>query len=254
MPFYEERLTVLLKGVLDFLASKGIDMTDIKSLEAFSPSNLANLAVTLVGDVFSLFGTAMLVLLLTIFFLIEFVTLRIKVDSGLLSSDTWLARFTTLGGEVRTYISITAFTGFLTAVGNIILLVILGVDFPILWGFISFMTNFIPNIGFILALIPPVLLALIESGWVYALIIVVGFIVINAIAENVIKPKFMGKELNMSILLIFISLIFWGWVLGPIGAILAIPLTMALRKIWEIMTLHPPEVPVEQNMEGSQQE
>jgi predicted PurR-regulated permease PerM len=252
MPVYGERLSVLLHGVIDFLAARGIDMADIRDLEAFSPSNLAQFALTVIGDVFVLFGNAVLVLLLVIFCLIEFIKLRVKVDSGLLSSDTWLAKFTGLGGEVRTYVSITAFTGFLTAIGNIILLLILGVDFPVLWGFVSFLTNFIPNIGFFIALIPPVFLALIESGWVNALIVVAGYIVINSIAENVIKPRFMGKELSMSILLIFLSLIFWGWVLGPVGAILAIPLTITVRKILDIMTPQSPEMHVEPAPENNQ--
>jgi predicted PurR-regulated permease PerM len=253
MPVYGERLSVLLKGLMDFLHARGIDMSDIRSLEALSPSNMAKLALTLIGDVVALFGNAVLVLLLVIFFLIEFIRLRVNVDSGILSSDTWLAKIAGLGGEIRAYVSITAFTGFLTAIGNIILLLILGVDFPILWGFISFLTNFIPNIGFFIALIPPVFLALIESGGMYALIVVVGYFVINAIAENVIKPKFMGKELSMSILLIFLSLIFWGWVLGPVGAILAIPLTIALRKILEIMSPQFSGTSVEPAPENSQE-
>ncbi len=252
MPVYGERLSVLLKGVIDFLAARGIDIADIKHLEAFSPSNLAKFALALIGDMIALFGNAVLVLLLVIFFLIEFIKLRVNVDSGLLSSDTWMAKIAGLGGEIRTYVSITAFTGFLTAIGNIILLLILGVDFPILWGFISFLTNFIPNIGFFIALVPPVFLALIESGGMYALIVVVGYIVINSVAENVIKPRFMGKELSMSILLIFLSLIFWGWVLGPVGAILAIPLTISLRKILEIMLPQSPEKPVEPTQENDQ--
>ena len=254
VPVYSERLSVLLKGVIDFLHARGIDMSDIRSLEAFSPSNLAKLALLLIGDLFSLFGNAVLILLLVIFFLIEFVTLRGNVDSGALSPDAWLAHFAGLGGEIRTYISITAFTGFLTAVGNVILLLILGVDFPVLWGFVSFLMNFIPNIGFFISLVPPAFLALIESGWTYALIVVIGFIVINAIAENVIKPRFMGKELSMSILLIFLSLIFWGWVLGPVGAILAIPLTITGRKIWEIMALQAKDTPVAPAQDMTQQD
>lgn len=245
MPSYQDRLTELFKGVIDFLAAKGIDMSDIRSLEAFSPSNMAKMAVSLFGDLLSLFGTSVLVLLLVVFFLIEFTTLRIKLDTGRISADSLFAQFLGLGSEVRKYVSITAYVGFLTAVGNVILLIILGVDYPILWGFISFLMNFIPNIGFFISLIPPAFFALIESGGIYSLIVIVGFIVINAVAENIIKPKFMGEELDMSILLIFLSLIFWSWVLGPTGAILAIPLTMTLRKIWEIMTFHETETPVE---------
>ena len=87
------------------------------------------------------------------------------------------------------------------------------------------------NIGFILSVVPPALITLLEFGWIHCVIVVVGFIVINTIVDNIVKPRFLGKEFNISILMVFLSLLFWGWVLGAIGAILGVPMTMAVKKI-----------------------
>ena len=141
------------------------------------------------------------------------------------------ARLFEFRGEVRKFVSITALIGLITAISNLILLVILGVDYPVLWGVLSFLFSFIPAIGGILSFIPPALLALLEFGWVKTLIVIVGFAIINNVADNIIKPKLMKQGLDVSILLIFLSIIFWSWELGPLGAILAIPLTMFVKRL-----------------------
>jgi predicted PurR-regulated permease PerM len=234
LPTYESQVTDLLKGFLDFLSAKGIDISNLRELAAFSPENLVKYAVRFLGETVSAFGNTVVVLLLVVFLLIEFTRLRAKQEKGLLPADSWIVKFSTLGGEVRKYVSLTALTGLYTAIANVILLVILGVDFPVLWGFLSFLFNFIPSIGFFISLIPPVLFGLLESGAGTAVIIIIGFFLINAFVDNIVKPRLMGKELDMSILLIFVSLIFWSWVLGAIGAIIAVPLTLTLKKIWEV--------------------
>ena len=120
--------------------------------------------------------------------------------------------------------------GLMTAVADVILLVILGVDFPLLWGVFSFLFNFIPVIGGLLAMLPPFGFALLEFGWTKALIVVIGFVLISSLVDNVLKPKLMRQGLDISILVIFLSLLFWSWVLGPSGAILAIPLTLLVKR------------------------
>ncbi|MEW6585214.1 MAG: AI-2E family transporter [Nitrospirota bacterium] len=234
LPTYESQVTDLLKGFLDFLSAKGIDISNLRELEAFSPANLVKYAIRFLSGTISAFGNAVVVLFLVVFLLIEFTVLRAKHEKGLLPAASWIVKFGTLGDELRKYVSITALTGLYTATANVILLVILGVDFPIMWGFLSFLFNFIPSIGFFISLIPPVLLGLLESGAGTAIIVIIGFFLINAFVENVVKPRLMGKELDVSILLIFVSLVFWSWVLGAIGAIMAVPLTITLKKIWEV--------------------
>jgi AI-2 transport protein TqsA len=105
------------------------------------------------------------------------------------------------------------------------------VDYALLWGVLSFLLSFVPNIGFTLSLIPPTLLALVEKGWPSALIVLVAYQVINNVIDNVIGPKFVGREMKISALLSFLSVIFWAWVLGATGAILAVPLTVLIRDL-----------------------
>jgi len=133
--------------------------------------------------------------------------------------------------DVQQYISITTVVNFLVGVGNAIFLLILGVPFAILWGLLSWFTGYIPAVGFWLAMIPPVLIAWVTLGLPTAAIVFVGYVVINGSVENLIKPRIMGQGLNLSPLVIFVSLFFWGWLLGAVGAILAVPLTMMILSV-----------------------
>ena len=110
---------------------------------------------------------------------------------------------------------------------------ILGVQFPVLWGFLAFLLHYIPNIGAIIAVIPPALLAFVQLGIGSSLLVIGGNILIGFIIGNVIEPRLMGSRLGLSTLVVFLSMIFWGSLLGLIGAILCIPLTMTLKFAFE---------------------
>ncbi|MFQ5519051.1 MAG: AI-2E family transporter [Mariprofundus sp.] len=108
-------------------------------------------------------------------------------------------------------------------------LAVIGVDYPLLWGLVAFLFNFVPNIGSIIAAVPAVLLALIQLGSGEALMAGVGYVIANVVMGNVVEPKFMGKGVGLSTLVVFLSLVFWGWVLGPVGMLLSVPLTMIVK-------------------------
>jgi predicted PurR-regulated permease PerM len=128
---------------------------------------------------------------------------------------------------IKTLISLA--TGILIALW----LHILGVDYPILWGFLAFLLNYIPNIGSLIAAIPAVILALIQLGPGSSIMVIVGYTAVNFIVGNIIEPRLMGRKLGLSTLVVFLSLIFWGALLGLVGAILSIPLTMTLKFAFE---------------------
>jgi len=235
VPFYKERVTELYQSVLTYIESIGIKMADIESLELLSPDKLFSIGSGFLEGIFSSFGNFFFILLLMIFILIQFSEMHVRAERGEYGEDSWQSRFGEIANDLKKYISITAVSGLMAAVANVILLVILGVDFAVMWGFLSFFFSFIPNIGFILSVIPPALIALLEYGWPHCLIVVVGFIAINTVVDNVIKPRFLGQEFEISILTVFISLLFWGWVLGPIGAILGVPMTISAKKIITFM-------------------
>jgi predicted PurR-regulated permease PerM len=112
-------------------------------------------------------------------------------------------------------------------------LLILGVEYPLLWALIAYLLNFVPNIGSIIAAVPAMLLALIQLGPLYMLLVGAGYLFVNTLMGNVIEPRYMGRGLGLSTLVVFLSLVFWGWVLGPVGMLLSVPLTMLLKIAFE---------------------
>lgn len=140
-------------------------------------------------------------------------------------------RFAAFTAETRSYMWIRTWSGAAFGVMVTALLWLLGVDFPILWGIVAFLTNFIPSVGFLLAIIPPTILALLESGVGTALLVVLGFSLLNGLIEYVILPRAVGQDLDMSPVTVFLSLMFWGFLLGPIGAFLSVPLSLLAQKV-----------------------
>ena len=230
LPGYESRLAELKDAIMSVFARFDVNISDLFSREELDPQRIIRISTSFLSIVLNAVSTSLFLFILVALMLVEVVGFEAKIQEGIGVGTTLRARLFEVRKDIRKFVSITALTGLVTALANVILLVILGVDFPALWGVLSFLLSFIPAIGGILSFIPPALLAFLEFGWTKALIVIIGFIVINNLADNVLKPKLMKKGLDISILLIFLSLIFWSWVLGPIGAILAIPLTLFINR------------------------
>jgi predicted PurR-regulated permease PerM len=129
----------------------------------------------------------------------------------------------------------TVLTGinFRVGLGDVIFLMIMGVPYAVLWGLLAWFMGYIPSIGFMIALIPPVLMAYAMYGLQTAVIVAIGYILINGGIQNFIQPKIMGQKLSVSPLIVFIGLFIWGYLLGGVGAILAVPMTMLVIIIME---------------------
>ena len=154
-----------------------------------------------------------------------------KVASVTDEGDPDVVRMLHLNQDLRQYMGINAGVGLLAAILNVILLAVIGVDFALLWGVLSFFMSFIPSVGFLISVIPPALMALIQFGLPQMAIVIGLYIVINFVVDNVIKPRFIEEGVNISVLMTFLSLILWVWVLGPIGAILAVPMAIIVQAI-----------------------
>ncbi|WP_323055072.1 AI-2E family transporter [Saccharopolyspora sp. NFXS83] len=141
---------------------------------------------------------------------------------------------TALAGFVhgtRSYLMVTAVFGLIVAVLDTAALAIMGIPLALLWGVLAFITNFIPNVGFIIGLLPPVLLALLTGGWQLALAVTVVYCVLNLVIQSLIQPRFIGDSVGLSATVTFLALLFWAWILGPLGALLAIPLTLLVKAV-----------------------
>jgi len=145
------------------------------------------------------------------------------------SDNRLLGELQDINFGVRQYIVIKSWTGLLAAAANTVVLFALGVDFALLWGLLAFLLNYIPSVGFIIALVPPFILALVQYGIGKALIVLAAYIIITVITDNIIAPRAMGRGLDLSPLAVFVSLVFWAWVLGLVGALMAVPLLLMTK-------------------------
>ena len=144
-----------------------------------------------------------------------------------------IGRVTALTEDVRKYMTVLTGVNFLVGLGDTVFLMFLGVDYAVLWGLLAWFMGYIPSIGFIIALIPPVLMAYAQYGLQTALIVLIGYILINGGVQNFYQPKVMGQRLKISPVVVFVGLFIWGYLLGGIGAILAVPMTLLVLIIME---------------------
>ena len=229
LPQYQMRLTELSASLFIKLNELGIqvDLTQIK--QSFNPSA----ALTLAGSTIASFGNVMtnavLILLTVVFILAEEVGFTDKMRIASKKSEKTIAAIGRFTQSVNRYMAIKTSLSFVTGLFVMVWLWVQGVDYFVLWGLLAFLLNFVPTLGSILAAVPAVLLALVQLGVGDAAITAAGFVFVNFFIGNVIEPRVMGKGLDLSALVVFLSLVFWGWVLGPVGMLLSVPLTMTVK-------------------------
>jgi len=165
--------------------------------------------------------------------LLELNSFSVKTKAIIKTPDESLDYLSRISQGVRHYLGIKTIVSFMTGVLIWIYLLIIGVEYAILWGLIAFLLNYIPNIGSIIAGIPAVLFALVQLGFVGALWTTGGFVAVNVIIGNFVEPRMMGKGMGLSTLVVFLSLIFWGYVFGTVGMFLSVPLTMTVKIMLE---------------------
>jgi len=181
------------------------------------------------SSVGGLFANTFLILLTVIFMLLEASSLPGKLRAMLDDPEGSFGQLERVVDDIKRYMAIKAATSLLTGVAVALWLWAVGVDFPILWGTLAFFLNFVPNIGSFIAAVPAVLLAWIQLGTPGAVWSLIGYLVVNNLVGNFIEPRFMGRGLGLSSLVVFLSLVFWGWVLGAVGMFLSVPLTMTVK-------------------------
>jgi predicted PurR-regulated permease PerM len=234
IPFYQMRIQEQITAFEALLTNIGITTSNDRSLIKYiNPESLMNLTTGLLSSVSSLFSNIILVLLTVTFILLEVSSFPVKLRKVLGNPEAVFPRFTKFVVDMRRYLVITTLINLVAGILIWIWLSILGVNFPILWGFLVFILHYIPNIGSVIAAIPAVLLALIQQGIGSAVFVAVGYLLVGFILGNIIQPKLMGRRLGLSTLVVFLSLIFWGSLLGLVGAVLSIPLTMTLKFAFE---------------------
>ena len=228
MPFYQERLLELAGGAIDMARSLGIDLSGAPVLETFDPAAVFAMAGNTLLGFGSVLSNGFLILLTVIFMLAEASSFPRKLRDVLSDPDD-LPYFERVADNVNRYFAIKTTISVGTGVTVGVFLALIGVDFPVLWGLLAFMLNYVPTIGSFIAALPPVLLALVQLGPTHAAVAAAGYAVVNVLLGSVVEPRFMGRGLGLSTLVVFLSLVFWGWMLGPVGMLLSVPLTMTVK-------------------------
>ena len=221
LPIYQERLDELMFQSSGWLQQFGYTAESLQTI--FDPSALLGYVQLVLGALGGILSSYLLIMLLVIFILVD-------VPRSLAAGAS------TSGQIIRTvqhYFAIKTFTSLLTGVIISVWCMLMDVQYPFLWGFIAFLLNFIPTIGSVIAAIPAVLLALMFNGAVSALVVMLGYVIINFGISNGLEPRIMGQQLGIRFVWIFVSLVAWGWILGPVGMLLAVPLTMTFRIMFD---------------------
>ncbi len=230
LPLYEERGRQALAEAVGWLSALGYELPIERTvLELIDAGQMMGWVGALFAGMGAILANSFLILIMVVFLLLEAWTLPAKLQAVFGEKSKALDRFHSLAESINRYLAIKTWISLLTGALAAGLCFAFGLDFALLWGLLAFLLNYIPNIGSILAGIPPVLLAIVQLGPFEAGVILTCYLIINNVLGNFVEPRFMGKGLGLSPFAVIVSLIFWGWVLGPVGMLLSIPLTMAVK-------------------------
>lgn len=230
LPLYQQKISAEWGGAILWLNDHGISVADsIKQMA--DPAAAVGLVSSILKGFGNVLTNSFLIILTVVFILVETAGLTqkfISLNGG--SSNQGGAMFAQVFvDKLRNYMSMKTIISIMTGVIIATALWMIGVDYPVLWGVLAFMLNFVPNIGSIIAAVPAVLLTIVQLGFPSALLVAAVYLMVNILVGSIIEPKYMGKGLGLSTLVVFVSLVFWGWVLGPVGMLLSVPLTITVK-------------------------
>ncbi len=234
LPRYAARFSALTEGWLTFLEERGVPVGEYVSTEIVSPGAIVDFVGGMLGRVATVLTTAFLVGLIMVFILAEAAIFPEKFRAIFGQEKGEVSRIATVTSEVQEYLVIKTLVSLATGVSIGMWAWFMQLDFPVLLGLIGFVLNYVPTIGSIIAAVPAVILSLIQFGsFGTAAIVATGYLAINIVFGNLVEPHLLGRRLGLSTLVVILSLMFWAWVWGPVGALLAVPLTMVVKIMLE---------------------
>lgn len=231
LPQYKDKFEQLLTQGRGLLERFGVGPDQVQKATSVDPNRIFSVLGGFLSGTVGVFSALLLIVTLALFMVVDGRGYTARMAALETRRPQLVAALTTFSQGTRKYLLVSTVFGLVVAVLDTAALWIIGVPLPILWGLLSFITNYIPNIGFVLGLVPPALLGLLEGGPVTMLIVIAVYSVINFVVQTVIQPKVVGDSAGLSVTLAMGALIFWGWVLGGLGALLAIPLTLLAKAL-----------------------
>lgn len=234
VPLYEDKLQALVDQSVAWLQAQGIDISDNVLREYVNPGAVMTMVANVFNGIGGVLANTFLILFTVIFILLEASGFPAKLRKAFGDNTDATKHFARFSKLVQKYLVIKTSVSVMTGATIGIALAIIGVDYAAMWALVAFLLNYIPNIGSMIAAVPAVLVALIQLGVGEALLTASVYVVANTFYGNIVEPKMMGRSLGLSTLVVFLSLVFWGWVLGPVGMLLSIPLTMVVKIALEV--------------------
>jgi AI-2 transport protein TqsA len=232
LPAYKERLVDMTSSWLVWLENQGVEVSTEALLAQIDAGRAADLAGAMVAGIGSLLSDTVFVLLTTAFIMAEATGLPRKLQAALGDKGD-VERFRGIISDMKEYLSIKTNISLVSGLLAGVLCWAVGIDYAVLWGVITFLLHYIPNFGAVIAAVPPVLLGFVQFGWERSAVVLIGFLIISTVMGNIVEPRVTGRRLGLSSLAVFLSLVFWGWVWGPLGMFLSVPLTMLVKILLE---------------------
>ncbi len=231
IPVYQERLQTMYTQIDQWAVSRGIDTGDLLG-SLLSPEKLAGIAKDLASALLSSFSNILLMFLVMVFMIAEIFQFPAKLEARYGAETKFRKAVDVFTQETRSYLFMKTWLAAIAAVINTGVFYALGVDFPLLWGMLFFLLSYIPNFGFILSIVPPFAVTLLEQSFTRAVILAAIMVAINFVVDSIISPRVMGRGLGLTPLAVLISLILWTWVFGPVGALISVPLTLLVKRLF----------------------
>lgn len=232
LPDYADSAEALVASVVAGLDERGIASGELSDLVArFDYGQLVGVATGVLARVTDTASTLVLLLAALAFLAVESAGFGRRLALVAAERPHLPVALSLFARGTRSYLWVSTVFGAIVAVGDTVALMVLGVPLPVVWGVLSFLTNYVPTIGFVLGLVPPAILALLDGGWTDFWIVVAVYALLNFVVQTLVQPRFVGDSVGLSVTVTFVALLFWGWVLGALGALLAIPLTLLLKAL-----------------------
>ncbi len=229
LPGYEVKLNAQVSELRNWLRETGFDGPLPSANEIVDTSSVLNVTGRLVAGLGLLLTNTVLILLYYVFLLFEVNSLPMRLRRAFGEGSSTIADLSLMASKMKRYLALKALLSIGTGVPIWLFLWAMGVDYPVLWGLLAFVLNFIPNLGSVVAAVPPSMVALVQFGLVTALVVAGFFVLVNMVMGNFVEPRVLGQGLGLSTFIVLVALVFWGWALGTVGMFLAVPLTIMVQ-------------------------
>ena len=230
---HHEDLQALKESTGNLFSGKGINIPVLSNMGSLDPAKIMQYTGQVAAKIHEMVSEEITFIFVSIFLMVEMEIIRLKVNLMAGTLNDTISHLHSIGTRIRHYLSIKTATSLATGIlvgGG---LTLIGVDYPVLWGLFAFLLNYIPTIGSIIAAIPGITFSILQFGFPTSIWTIILYLVVNLVIGNVIEPRVMGKGMGLSTAVVFLSLLFWGFILGPVGMFLSVPLTMVVKIILE---------------------